>query len=930
MALHSDRKLLVHFRTSYFTQWGEHVAVCGEGPLFGNWDVKKAHWLSCRHLGDELLWEGLVPIPVVREFTYRLAVVNEGFEVLKWASERHTVVLPEGLEDGAIVDVDEVWTDEGHPSLVLARSAFARVVWRNRSTAGGARVLHQQPAPGEVVARFQVHDGELKEGETVCILGGTAQLGNWQLQEVLAMSPLTSSCWEAEVRLPLSSLPCTYKYGIRRADGSLHLEAGENRMVALPANDGARPPALVARFDGCFRRAQRWRGAGVAAPVFSLRSAHSVGAGEFLDLVPLVDLCAATGFSLIQVLPVSDTSVRGTWRDSYPYSSLCVFALHPLYLRLQALADDMPEDIAADIEAARRALDLEDGVDYEGTMEAKMRIARAVFDRRGQADLDSREFLRFKAEAWEWLQPYSVFCMLRKVFGSGEHWNWGSLSRPTQEVLDRLSSPSQEWHTSMRFLWWLQYHLHRQLLQASRYAASRHVALKGDLPIGVDKCSVDTWLGPKLFRMNVSTGAPPDYFDPNGQNWGFPTYNWEEMAKDGYLWWRRRLAHMAQYFHAYRIDHILGFFRIWEIPGDCSSGILGRFRPSIPLSRQELESKGIWDFDRLCQPWITDDVLRELFGAELAPEVAARYLQEQAGGRYRFRQQYASEAALAGAPVRCGLGAQLAPEEAEAVRRGLLALRQNVVLLRDPEDPNAFYPRFALHTTPSFKALEPHWRDELRRLHDDYFHHRQDALWRQQSHRTLPALMGATDMLVCGEDLGMIPACVHPVMQELGLVGLRIQRMPAEENALFGDPLSYPYMTVASPSSHDTSTTRGWYEADAQRRQQFYEEALGGEGKAPAKCTAAVLEHIVQQHMDSTSLLAIFPLQDLLPLSARLPDCAPDKQQINDPTNPQHYWRYRMHVSLEDIQQDGDLRCLLVDMLQAAQRYHGPADTAPS
>lgn len=200
MSLSSDRKLLLHFRTSYFTQWGEHVAVCGEGPLFGNWDVTKAHWLSCRHLGEELLWEGLVPIPAVPQFTYRLAVVNEEFEVLKWASERHTVVLPEGLEDGAIVDVDVAWTDEGHPSLVLARSAFARVVWRNRSTAGGGDVPRLQPEPSEVIVRFQVHDGELKEGEAVCILGGAAQLGNWQLQEVLAMTPLTPSCWEAEVR----------------------------------------------------------------------------------------------------------------------------------------------------------------------------------------------------------------------------------------------------------------------------------------------------------------------------------------------------------------------------------------------------------------------------------------------------------------------------------------------------------------------------------------------------------------------------------------------------------------------------------------------------------------------------------------------------------------------------------------------------------
>ena len=322
-----------------------------------------------------------MPVPAgVREVTYRLAVVAEQhLDVVKWASEAHTIALPEGLADGSVVTVDEVWTDASHPAHLLSTSA-AKVILPQRSASGAdAAVAHQSPGPHESTVRFKVwcaaqqptcncgpacrpaglpaledlpattshpgrrRDWEVQEGEQVCIIGGAAQLGNWQLQQVLPMVQTGACCWEVEVQLPANSLPCTYKYGIKRRDSSLLLEHGENRMVALPPGGGGvdgKVPALVLRQDGFFSRQQRWQGAGVAVPVFSLRSAASVGSGEFLDLLPLVDFCTASGLCLIQLLPVSDTSVRRSWRDSYPYSSLCVFALHPIYLSLAALSGE--------------------------------------------------------------------------------------------------------------------------------------------------------------------------------------------------------------------------------------------------------------------------------------------------------------------------------------------------------------------------------------------------------------------------------------------------------------------------------------------------------------------------------------------------------------------------------------------------------------
>lgn len=497
-------------------------------------------------MGKDLVWEVIVPIPLVPEIVYRYAVVDESLKVIKWARQTQTLKLPQDLGDGSIIDIHDDWMDNSHPARLLSTRAFTKAILPNPPRLSSQGVLHMQPVLNEAIIRFQVWDCELQGTQEMCISGGAPQLGNWQTQQVVQMIQTARGCWEGEISVPLNAFPVTYKYAVGERGGQLILEHGESRIAALPMTETSRAPAMLIQHDGYFRRERRWRGAGVAVPVFSLRSERSVGCGEFADLPLVVSWCASVGLTVLQLLPIIDTSVHGTWRDSYPYSSLCVFALHPMYLRLQDLANPLPEGIAAEIESARVALNL-DQVDYEATMETKLRIARCVFDVMGRETLESPEFETFFNENREWLRPYSVFCFLRDLFGTAEHWRWGALATPAPQSLDRLADPSREWHPTIQFRYFLQFHLHKQLSAASRAASAAHVALKGDLPIGVDKRSVDTWLWPRQFRMGTSTGAPPDYFDPGGQNWGFPTYNWEEMAVDDYSWWRRRLAHMEQY-----------------------------------------------------------------------------------------------------------------------------------------------------------------------------------------------------------------------------------------------------------------------------------------------------------------------------------------------------------------------------------------------
>jgi 4-alpha-glucanotransferase len=499
----------------------------------------------------------------------------------------------------------------------------------------------------------------------------------------------------------------------------------------------ARPSRIVAR-DGHFRFPAPWRGSGIAVPVFSLRSLKSVGAGDFGDLETLVELVERAGMNVVQILPVNDTTVHGTWWDSYPYSSVSVFALHPLYLRVQPLIEEAaavagPERahvfdaLRRETERARRALDLKE-VDYEATMKVKMSLARRCLKepKVREAFLESDAFKRFLEEQSAWLRPYAVFGALRELFGTAEHWRWGALgSENALDTVSRLSSPDSNGgngHSSVYdavvLRYYVQFHLDAQLRRASAFAASRGVVLKGDLPIGVDKASVDTWMHPELFRMRASTGAPPDAFDANGQNWGFPTYNWDVMSEDGYKWWRRRMTHLERYFSAMRVDHVLGFFRIWELPAHARLGRLGRFRPSVPIRRHELDERGLWFIDRLCDPYITGLELRRVFG-DRDGEAAGRFLEETGatsngadGGvtpTFRFKPEFATEESLLDGDafkIRDGSPDWLV-EETRAMRAGLVALQHNVCLLRDGEDPDAFYPRIELEKTSSFTELRP-------------------------------------------------------------------------------------------------------------------------------------------------------------------------------------------------------------------------------
>jgi 4-alpha-glucanotransferase len=622
---------------------------------------------------------------------------------------------------------------------------------------------------------------------------------------------------------------------------------------------------------------------------------------------------------ILQLLPITDTTCFWDERDSYPYSSISVVALHPMYLRIQAIKD-LPANIKADADKETKRfnepkyftspqmdtdlnVELHRPVDYPAMIQAKKALMQRAYDAIGQQVLASDDFQRFFKKSERWLRPYGVFCWLRDFFGTANHEEWGALGtgRVNYEKLLELSSPGSDLYKGVGFYWVMQYWLHLQLKEASNYCQSKGVALKGDLPIGIDHDSVDAWYEPHFFNMHKKTGAPPDDYAADGQNWGFPTYNWDEMEKDGFGWWRARLGAMEEYFHAYRIDHILGFFRIWEMPSSTTGGLLGKFSPALPLSMDELRQKGINDIDRLTNPYIKQHLLENVFRHDWR-RVKDRYMDDAWGDSFRFKDGLNSEVELTKIVER--EGSMLGYMDRKELLAGLRSFVNNVVLLRDDKNPNeAFHPRIEMWKSSSFNELGGDQQHKLRELYQSYFYERQDQFWAEQAMRKLPPLLDASKMLVCGEDLGMIPACVAGVLDKLVIMGLRIQRMPppSANCGQFGRCDAYPYMSVATPSCHDMSTAAGWWEEDQGRRNHFWNEVCQRQGEAPHKYTPEVAMMLFKQHLWAPSCFAIFPIQDILALEDSLANQNARSDQINWPPNPQHYWRWRCKASMDEI-----------------------------
>ncbi len=912
----------IHFYLHYKTQFGENLYVLVQIHRGSNvWEEE--HLLN--YLNDSL-WHGIaafdtMPGDVLRyHYEWR---DEQGNRRVEWSDRELTAG-----EADELVEVYDYWEPMGAVEHAFETQAF--------------RILVPQPSPPTRMPkssgwthRFRVKAPLLPPDEAVCLLGHGRALRHWDTSAPILLQP-DERGWSVMLDLSDEAFPLGYKYGIwnTRTRTFRAFEQGSNRVIHQP-----HPTTRYTVLHDGFARfpPPHWRGTGVAIPVFSLRSERSFGVGEFTDLLLLVDWAAQVGIRLIQLLPINDTSATGTWADSYPYSAISAFALHPLYLNLAEVAGETHAALLEPYAQQQKALNGMESLDYEAVMQAKWAIIRELFAAQKELFLQSPAFKRYFADNREWLVPYAAFCFLRDKYGTCDFSQWQEHASYRASAIEKLTAPNSKHYDAIAIHYFVQWHLHRQLRTAVEYAHARGIVLKGDIPIGIYRFSCDAWMAPEQYNMDMQAGAPPDDFAVSGQNWGFPTYNWARMKADGYAWWRQRFEHMGRYFDAFRIDHILGFFRIWSIPIHATQGILGHFVPAVPLREDEFHRAGIgFHYERLCTPYITDAVLQRFFG-EYADAVRDTFLERtpdagrwSGGGQYAFKPAFDTQRKIETfwtlATTAESKGRQASRKTPDlsslppVVREGLLQLHANVVLL-DVTPPGAEEKAYAfridMEKTASFQALPDAAKAPLKALYVDYFYRRQDALWRREALEKLPALKRATRMLVCGEDLGMVPHCVPDVMRELGILSLEVQRMPKASGVLFFNPKDAPYLSVVTPSTHDMSTLRGWWEEDRERSQRFFNEMLGYAGTAPYFCEPWVCRILINQHLHSPAMWAIFQLQDLMSIDGALRRENPHEERINVPANANHYWRYRMHLTLEALQRadafNADLQQMIVD-----------------
>jgi len=882
----------INFSIHYSTVPGRSLFISGAGKELREWNTLKA--LKMRYEGSSI-WSAKLDIPApLSKIEYKYVLCNEDGTAPVWEAGSNRVFSFNSKEFD-VVFLSDNWNTRNTELKVLDSSAFRNVVFGRKTVSKLQIPLKKSPKSNLVT--FEIVTPKILPEHKVVILGSAKELGAWVESKALAMTEVAPFIWRIAVEIQ-GAANISYKYSIKLSNSQLKLESGDNRFIKLAGFKGEK----ILKKDQMFQYSNlSWRGVGVAIPVFSLRTKNSFGVGEFADIKALVDWCKEVGINMIQILPVNDTISTHTWVDSYPYSGISVFALHPIYMNIESLGK-LPFGTTNEILRERkRVLNSKKSVDYEAVMSIKLRIYKMAYDAQKTEFLKAPEFIEFFKENEEWLIPYAAYSYLRDLYGTSDYNNWNGYAKYDKKLINELVSSGSDHYDDIAVHYYIQYNLHKQLLDVANYARANGIVLKGDIPIGVNRFGVDSWSEPHLYNMDTQTGAPPDAFSEDGQNWGFPTYNWEEMARDNYKWWRSRLSNMARYFDAYRIDHILGFFRIWQIPYEALSGLLGHFYPAHPITRDELNYFGIsMGEENLCSPLITRDMIEYRFPGE-ADYIIRTYFKEESWGKYAFKEEFKSQRLLEEHLV---VTPDMSEEERvykTKLKTKLSSLLVDVLFIKDKRKKASYHPRIEIFKTESFRRLDKNINNVLYERYIDYFYKRQEGLWRDQAMIKLPALTNATDMLVCGEDLGMVPDCVPGVMDELGILSLKIQRMPKETWRTFGSTHDYPYMSVCTPSCHDMSTIRGWWEEDRVKTQKYYNEILGEWGEAPYYCEPWIVERIIRNHLNSSSMWAVFPIQDLIGIDGELRLENPHSERINVPSNPKHYWKYRLHIDLEDI-----------------------------
>lgn len=583
--------------------------------------------------------------------------------------------------------------------------------------------------------------------------------------------------------------------------------------------------------------------AGVAIPLFSLRRQGDAGCGDFAALEAFAPVAERMGMRIIQLLPLEDTTLYGDSRDSYPYRPLASTVLNPIYIAVDQLPPLKDQQLEQELRAEAERLSAQKTFDYTAVWQLKRRWLWASYMEQVDA---SRYFT-------DMINRYARLTLRNAPFKSTPIWHYWVCERMILDLFPDLDREEWDFWDAMErveeletenkalvvrtgnFYAYCYMVAQRQMRRAVTAIRQHGLALMGDLPVGVDPHAADTLAYPTLFESRLSCGAPPDYFSPDGQNWGILTRR--RISKK---LWQERFGYLERFYDYLRVDHVLGFFRMWSIPRDGRSGMLGYFVPSHRYSEERI--------------------------------------------------------------AKLGLSETLRPEWIAPIDKP--ATTQEVLWVACID--GGYVPRYDVASAEPFATLSPDLQERLRVVCKEYYYSANEELWRKRGLERLSFMQKLTSIHLCAEDLGMVPQCVYPVLEELGILKLYVERMPKSAGIEFEAAPYFSEDSVATTSTHDCAPLRLWWAEDAARSRRYYDYFLTDYGVPyDTTLTPELAEIIVRRHLESSSRLCILPLQDWLALSSE--HCAtvdPHSEQINDPSNPHYVWSYRMPIGVEQLPDD--------------------------
>jgi len=640
---------------------------------------------------------------------------------------------------------------------------------------------------------------------------------------------------------------------------------------------------------------------GAVVPVGALRGSKPSAVGEFPDLAEFALLCKKMKVKLIQLLPVNDTGL-----ESSPYFSLTAFALHPLFLRIGDVPEAAP--FKDKITALNKEFAGEARFPYPKVLRAKMALLREIYLSNETAIADKAKAGGTLA-AWidhnAWVKPYAVYRRLKEANNLYSWQDWKEHRDVTADDIAALWKDPQ-YRTEHLFWAWLQEALDAQFSAAAKAVADAGIMLEGDLPILMNNDSCDVWAHQNIFFQELSAGAPPDMYSPDGQNWGFPLYNWAAQEEDGYAWWKRRLAVAGKYYQAYRIDHVLGFFRIWSSSHRDYSSVLGRYVPFTPVTGGDLRKLGI-DKGRvrwLSLPHIpTEELWSALRSAGNLTEAdiaaAAKKVFTKALDRVGGEELWVFKRKIKGEKDIDALG--LHP----AIRPYLMGMWHNRLFLEYAK--GKFSPTWYYRESRAYGTLSA---DEKRNMEELLSKRmaKSEKIWESHGKKLLSVLVESSPMLPCAEDLGAVPNCVPKVLTRLKILGLRVVRWHRrwdQDKQPYIPFEDYPELSVCTAAVHDSSTIREWWEREADQKQ--FANFIGASSLSKTY-TPDVAKAILFKTATARSRFRVFQIQDLLHLSGKWYAADPAVERVNVPGSCNEFnWTYRLPASIGEIAKDRDL-----------------------